>query len=430
MLNRTTPRRLTFIVLALILGILLGLAFFPTSELSGAMQTGFCDAVSEIPTMECQALESLYASTNGAGWIVQTGWLDTLTPCSWYGITCQDGHVWQLKLDGNGLSGPLPPDIGNLGQMQILLLNNNALSGPIPAELGKLTELVRLNLATNQLSGSVPSQLGDLDQLQNISLAYNDLSGNIPVQLAQMSKLQAVEFVSNTLEGPIPTELGSLAQLQWLDLTDNMLTGTIPTELSEPSNLTALYLSGNQLEGKVPEALCRNISLSKLGYNKLDPFDVDACLRDVITDEWEKTQTLPPEDVVVDIADDGAIELTWTPISAIVDGGYYEILYAQTSGGPYTVHGQTADIGSNRYSISDLDVNDELFFVVRTITPAHDFNQSDLVSINSVEAPTVPTAVSLSSFSGSQPFPFFAIPLVTALLLLITSALFLLLKRN
>ncbi len=430
MLNRTTPRRLTFIVLALILGILLGLAFFPTSDLSGAVQTGICDNVSDIPVVECQALETFYESTNGAGWVVNSGWLDTTTPCSWYGITCQGGHVWQIKLDSNGLSGSLPPAIGDLSQMEILLLHKNALTGPIPVELGKLANLVRLNLASNRLTGTLPAQLGDLEHLQNISLAFNDLSGNIPVQVGQMTNLLAVEFVSNTLEGPIPPEIGNLEQLQWLDLADNKLTGTIPIELSNPSNLTALYLDGNQFEGTVPSALCRTLSIGELGYNKLDPANTDACLKDAITDNWEMTQTLPPEDVGVDMSDNGEIEITWTPANPIVDDGYYEILYSQTSGGPYTVHGRTADMNSNRYMIGDLSVNDELFFVVRTITPAHKFNQNDLVSANSLEAPTVPTAISLADFSGGQPFPYFVIPLVAALLLLISSSLFLLLKRN
>ena len=430
MLNRTTPGRLTFIVLALILGILLGLAFFPTNDLSGAMQVDTCDTVSEIPVAECQALQSLYESTNGPGWKDKTGWLDTTTPCSWHGITCKDGHVWQIKLNANELSGPLPPAVGDLSKLEILLLNNNAVTGPFPDELGKLANLVRLNLAYNQLDGSVPAQLGDLDRLQNISLAYNDLSGNIPVEIGQMTDLLAVEFVSNTLDGPIPAEIGNLGQLQWLDLADNMLTGTIPLELSNSSNLTALYVDGNQLEGTVPAELCGNLLQSELGYNKLDPFAADSCLKDVITDNWEITQTVPPEDVVADISASGVVELTWTTVTPVVDDGYYEILYSQTSGGPYTVHGRTADINSNRYVIGDLGTNEELFFVVRTITPAHKFNQSDLVSANSLEAPSAPTAISLAGFSGGQPFPYFAIPLVAALLLLVTSSLLLLLRRN
>lgn len=63
MLNRTSPKRLTFIVIALILGILLGLAFFPAADLSGAAPLGICDTVNGIPSAECQALDAHYENT-------------------------------------------------------------------------------------------------------------------------------------------------------------------------------------------------------------------------------------------------------------------------------------------------------------------------------------------------------------------------------
>lgn len=58
----------------------------------------FCDSVTEIPTAECQALVDLYNGTNGSSWTNRTGWLVTYTPCSWYGVTCQGGHVLMLDL--------------------------------------------------------------------------------------------------------------------------------------------------------------------------------------------------------------------------------------------------------------------------------------------------------------------------------------------
>ena len=52
-----------------------------------------CAAVAQIPVSECEALEALYNSTNGASWTTNTNWLLTNTPCSWYGVTCSSGHV-------------------------------------------------------------------------------------------------------------------------------------------------------------------------------------------------------------------------------------------------------------------------------------------------------------------------------------------------
>lgn len=73
MLNRTSPKRLTFIVIALILGILLGLAFFPAADLSGAAPLGICDTVIGIPSAECQVQDSFYDGTNGPSWTNRAG---------------------------------------------------------------------------------------------------------------------------------------------------------------------------------------------------------------------------------------------------------------------------------------------------------------------------------------------------------------------
>jgi hypothetical protein len=58
-----------------------------------------CAAVKEIPQHECEALVALWIATNGGWpypqpvWNQASGWLATLTPCTWYGIRCAEGHV-------------------------------------------------------------------------------------------------------------------------------------------------------------------------------------------------------------------------------------------------------------------------------------------------------------------------------------------------
>ncbi len=429
MLNNATPRRLTFIVIALVLGILLGLALLPSGNAAGAAVSGFCSSVTEIPETECEALEVLYNSTNGAGWTDSAGWLVTSTPCTWEGITCSSGHVTSITLSNNELQGPLPAEIGSLPSLQALLLNNNGLTGSIPADIGLLSNLTRLNLASNQLNGPIPAEIGSLSNLRDLSFAYNGLTGSIPTQIGLMSNLIFVELISNTLEGPIPAEIGDLSQLTYLDLTGNMLTGTIPSTLGAASLLGEFYVEGNQLYGAVPDGLCDGMYKTTLSYNKLDPLQGQSCLDAAIADDWEETQTLPPNDVSATSSTAGAIELTWTIVSQMVDIGHYEVLYATISGGPYTLHGQTLDKVTNSYKIEDLDSSADLFFVLRTVTPPHDKNQNELVSAESAEAPSKPNAINLTDFSASQPFPFLPVSLVVVFALLYSGALFILLKR-
>ena len=84
-----------------------------------------CATVTEIPQSECEALVAVYTSTGGDNWIRNTGWLQTNTPCTWYGVTCGEGHVTRLGLYGDHLQGTIPPDIGDLLQLWVLGLSSN-----------------------------------------------------------------------------------------------------------------------------------------------------------------------------------------------------------------------------------------------------------------------------------------------------------------
>lgn len=74
---------------------------------------------------ECEALVALYNATGGSSWANRANWLVTRTPCDWKGVTCESGHVADLKLRGNYLSGPIPPDLGRLRKLHSLDLMSN-----------------------------------------------------------------------------------------------------------------------------------------------------------------------------------------------------------------------------------------------------------------------------------------------------------------
>ena len=108
-----------------------------------------------------------------------------------------------------------------------LYLNGSGLTGEIPEEIGQLTNLTLLNLGWNQLTGEIPVEIGNLTNLTGLALYYNQLTGEIP------------------------SEIGNLTNLEWLKLYDNQLTGEIPSEvcdLIESNNLNINDIfNGNNL---------------------------------------------------------------------------------------------------------------------------------------------------------------------------------------
>ena len=347
-----------------------------------------CQNVSEIPCSECEALVALYHSTDGDNWADNTNWLQTNRPSDWFGVNVESGHVHELYLSWNELSGEIPPELGSLTNLEELYLACNALSGQIPPELGSPTNLQVLDLYANQLSGEIPPELGSLTNLQVLYLSWNELSGQIPPELGSPTDLGALYLSCNALSGEIPPELGSLTNLEELYLSRNTLSGEIPPELGSLTNLRWL----------------------DLGYNMLcstDPI-VIAFLNGKDRD-WAETQTVPPSDLVVVGATETSIELSWTLISYTSDGGYYEVGYASTPGGPYTAHGHTGDKTASGYTADGIPPDSTYYFVVRTYTPAHGYQRNELWSTHTEEisgttslATFTPTATSTATPTATR----------------------------
>jgi hypothetical protein len=222
--------------------------------------------------------------------------------------------------------------------------------------------VTHLFLNNNQLSGTISSKLGDLVDLAYLWLNNNQLSGTIPSELGSLGKLKDLYLSSNQLSGTIPSALGNLINLKILSLNDNQLSGIIP----DLSNLTVL----------MPEA--------NFGYNKLTSETAGSAT--AIDSDWAATQTIPPANITATISSTDTIQVAWIPITYTSDGGYYQVKYATTAGGPYTnASSTTTNKSATSYDVSGLTANTTYFFVVETFTPKHGGQQNDLTSELSVE---------------------------------------------
>jgi Leucine-rich repeat (LRR) protein len=170
-------------------------------------------------------------------------------------------NTTELDLGGSGLTGEIPPEIGNLTNLTRLYLGSNQLTGSIPSEIGNLINLTHLYLEDNQLSGSIPSEIGNLT---NLTRLYSD---------------------DNQLTGSIPSEIGNLTNLRYLNLNDNELTGSIPPETGNLTNLTYLNLKSNQLSGIIPDEICnQGDSSPNLSNNQLCP-PYPSCIEDNVGEQ-------------------------------------------------------------------------------------------------------------------------------------------------
>ena len=217
------------------------------------------------------ALAALYDATDGDNWKRNDNWLSGEDLGDWYGVTTDSaGRVIWLWLYDNGLSGRLPPELGDLSYLERLTISDNDLPDSIPTELGGLSRLTYLSLGYNSLIGPIPSDLGDLDKLEQLALCGNDLTGEIPTAIGNLDRLEQLNLCYNDLTGSIPAELGNLGRLKRLSLTSNQLADAIPPELGDLDSLTSLGLAFNKLTGTIPHELGSLARLELLDLQQTD----------------------------------------------------------------------------------------------------------------------------------------------------------------
>ena len=125
----------------------------------------------------------------------------------WYGVDVNAagrvvclGRCWVTderfdegrRLESLGLRGPVPPELGQLEDLEFLALTVGMV-GPIPAALGGLVNLGFLSLS-GWMTGPIPRELGALVELEWLHLRGWHLSGPIPSSLQNLSKLEHLDI--------------------------------------------------------------------------------------------------------------------------------------------------------------------------------------------------------------------------------------------
>ncbi|GFP79533.1 leucine-rich repeat receptor-like serine/threonine-protein kinase at1g17230 [Phtheirospermum japonicum] len=232
--------------------------------------------------------------------------------CKWRGVRCSNttGHVMALLLPGDYeydvyLGGEISSALLDLHHLQDLDLSENDFGGNrFPDFLCSMTQLQHLKLSLSNFSGIVPPQLGNLTNLQTLALAYNNMwSENLNWLYSDLSLLSGLSLSGSKISdanwaqhllnlhslqvlylrncglvdvepssvGPSLNSSSSTPSLSILNLSENDL-----TSFSVDWNLRILYLWGNKL--KTPPSSLWQLS-------KLEELDVSSnSLKGTITE--------------------------------------------------------------------------------------------------------------------------------------------------
>ncbi|MCZ0938705.1 MAG: hypothetical protein OXJ55_08720, partial [Caldilineaceae bacterium] len=85
------------------------------------------DGVTETePPTDRDVLVALYHATSGDNWVKNDNWMSEAPVDKWYGVVATgNDRVIELMLPENGLSGSIPPELGNLINLRTLDFRDN-----------------------------------------------------------------------------------------------------------------------------------------------------------------------------------------------------------------------------------------------------------------------------------------------------------------
>ena len=174
-------------------------------------------------------------------------------------------------MHGDGFTGRLPDNIGNMTELRLLCLGGNRLKGQIPRSISRLNKLYYLDLRNTP--GMMHGHLSDLfsiSSLKILSVSGVKLIGEMPSMLP--ANLQSLVLPGNSISGKFPEIIPGINNLSELNLANNELTGDIPGQLLLLPDIKMIDLSQNKFssinKGK-PWLLKKNVSAGAKSYVSL-----------------------------------------------------------------------------------------------------------------------------------------------------------------
>ncbi|XP_031099450.1 receptor protein kinase TMK1-like [Ipomoea triloba] len=172
---------------------------------------------------------------------------DDPDPCKWRQVECAGDRVTKIQVGKQGLTGSLPPNLGNLSALTIFEVMENGLTGALP-NLSGLASLQRILLNGNAFTSIPPNFFAGMTSLETVSLDNNPFSPwPFPESLKDASPLRSFSAINCSISGTMPDIFisSNFPSLTDLRLSFNSLSGPLPPSFSG-SSLQTLWLNGQK----------------------------------------------------------------------------------------------------------------------------------------------------------------------------------------
>lgn len=171
------------------------------------------------------------------------------------------------------ISGSIPPEIGQLKELEIFSVGAENITGTIPAEINQLTKLKHIDInGYKKLSFNLNSISG-LTNLTSLCLYNMKKTDGALSDIINLDKLKYIELRKDNIKGKIPSEIANI-KFDYLNLTLNQLEGTLPESFNNLDSNASINLSENpDIYGVISEKVAglnpTRSGETNLGYTQL-----------------------------------------------------------------------------------------------------------------------------------------------------------------